>query len=62
VEIDIVGWHLQKDAGVCHCGEPSAVIVAYVGSYDSFELCNECLTNYTVRKDEIAEVFRKLGL
>jgi hypothetical protein len=62
-QIDIVGWHLHPESAECHtCDKPATVMVAYVGDYVSFNLCNDCLTNYTVRKDEISEVFRKLGL
>ena len=61
-QVDIVGWHIHPEAAECHvCDQPASVVVAWVGDFDSFNLCSKCLAKYNVRRDQIEEVFRKTG-
>ena len=61
MQVRVVGWHLNKDAATCHCGEPASVVVVVVGDYDEFNLCSECLKKHEVASDAIDEVLRKAG-
>ena len=66
MEIRVVGWHLELAPNTCKdCGEHAAIQVVPEESYaDYFDLCRSCADSgrYTISKDEIADVFKRLGL
>lgn len=60
MQVEIHGWHIHPEAAICKdCGEPATVVVNPVDDYWEFNLCDDCLTHYTVVKDAIDEILRK---
>ena len=62
MELTIVGWHLNADAGTCSECENAAAVIVPEDGYNGFQLCNVCLGNHTVVQDQIGDAFLAVGI
>lgn len=67
MEIKIVGWHLPDAPYTCDdCGKPAAYLTTYKDDeyQDTRDICRVCAESkrYSIVEDQIAKIFKDLGL